>query len=163
MIPIVSIVGSSGSGKTTLMEKLIPELVRRGYRVATVKHDVHGFEIDHEGKDTWRHRRAGSACTIISSSTRLALVRDMDHDASLDEIREIYARDVDIVIAEGFKREPVPRVEVYRSATGAAPLFTSRGDLVAMVSDVPIETAAPFLGIEEIGALADIIENRFLK
>ena len=162
-IPIVSIVGSSGSGKTTLLERLIPELSRRGYRVATVKHDVHGFEIDREGKDTWRHRRAGSACTIISSARQLALVRDMDHDASLDEIRELYARDVDILISEGFKREPVPKIEVYRDALKTGPLFASLDDLVAMVSDAPVETAAPLLGLEEIGRLADIIEDKFLK
>lgn len=162
-IPIISIVGSSGSGKTTLLEKLLPELSRRGYRVATVKHDVHGFEIDHEGKDTWRHRRAGAACTIISSSRQLALVRDMDHDASLDEIRELYARDVDILIAEGFKREPAPKVEVYRSALATGPLFSASSDLVAMVSDAQIDTAAPLLGLDEIGRLADIIENKFLK
>lgn len=101
MIPIVSIVGKSDSGKTTLIEKLIPELNRKGYRVATVKHDVHGFEVDREGKDSWRHRRAGSYSTVLSSPRQLAIIRDMDHDASLEEIRDRFIRDVDIIITEG--------------------------------------------------------------
>ena len=72
MIPIVSIVGKSGAGKTTLIEKMIPELKKRGYRVATIKHDVHGFDIDHEGKDSWRHKKAGAHATIISSPWKVA-------------------------------------------------------------------------------------------
>ena len=87
MIPVVSIVGKSDAGKTTLIEKLIPELVRRGYRVATVKHDVHGFDVDREGKDSWRHKQAGAHTVVISSPEKLALIRDVDHDADLAELR----------------------------------------------------------------------------
>ena len=83
MIPIVSIVGKSDSGKTTLIEKLLPELGRRGYRVATVKHDVHGFEVDREGKDSWRHKKAGAHTVVISSPLKVAVIRDVDHDAEL--------------------------------------------------------------------------------
>jgi molybdopterin-guanine dinucleotide biosynthesis protein B len=104
MIPIISIVGKSNSGKTTLIEKLIPELNRRGYRVGTVKHDVHGFEVDKEGKDSWRHRKAGAYSTIISSPQQIALIRTMSYDAPLDEIRDRFIQDVDIIIAEGYKR-----------------------------------------------------------
>ncbi|MDP2972779.1 MAG: molybdopterin-guanine dinucleotide biosynthesis protein B, partial [Deltaproteobacteria bacterium] len=88
MIPIISIVGKSDSGKTTFIEKLLPELVRRGYRVATVKHDVHGFEVDREGKDSWRHKQAGAHTVIISSPTKVALIRDVEKDLRLDEIRD---------------------------------------------------------------------------
>jgi molybdopterin-guanine dinucleotide biosynthesis adapter protein len=163
MIPIISFVGWSGSGKTTLLEKLIPELMWRGYRVATVKHDVHGFEMDREGKDTWRHRKAGSSCTVISSAARLALVRDMDHDASLDEIRNGYIREVDIILAEGFKKETVPKIEVFRTGAHPEPLFAGNPDLVAMVSDRKFTITARSLGLEDISELADIIEDRFLR
>jgi molybdopterin-guanine dinucleotide biosynthesis adapter protein len=162
MIPILSIVGWSGSGKTVLLEKIIPELVRRGYRVATVKHDVHGFDIDREGKDTWRHRKAGSACTVISSSKQLALVRDMDHDASLYEIRDRFIHDVDIILTEGYKQEQAPKVEVFRAGEHPEPLFAKQGDLVAMVTDVKQDTSAPCLGLDDIEKLVDIIEKKFL-
>jgi molybdopterin-guanine dinucleotide biosynthesis protein B len=162
MIPILSIVGRSGSGKTVLLEKLIPELIRRGYRVATVKHDVHGFDIDREGKDTWRHRKAGSVCTVISSSQQLALVRDMDHDASLDEIRDRFISDVDIIITEGYKQERTPKVEVFRAGEHSGPMFAKHADLVALVTDVQHDSTAPCLGLDDIAKLADIIEKKFL-
>jgi molybdopterin-guanine dinucleotide biosynthesis protein B len=162
MIPILSIVGRSGSGKTVLLEKLIPELVRRGYRVATVKHDAYGFEIDQEGKDTWRHRKAGSSCTVISSSKQLAMVRDMDHDASLDEIRKRFISDVDIIITEGYKQERAPKIEVFRSGEHPGPLFAKHADLVALVTDGKHDTAAPCIGLDDIAELADLIEKKFL-
>lgn len=163
MVPIVSFVGWSGSGKTTLLEKLIPELVRRGYRVATAKHLSHGFVMDHEGKDTWRHRNAGSSCTVLSTADRLAFVRDMDHDASLDEIRDGYIRDADIILAEGFKKEAVPKIEVFRTGEHPEPLFADLPDLVAMVSDRIFAIEAPCMGLEDITGLADIIEEKFLR
>ncbi|HUU81381.1 MAG TPA: molybdopterin-guanine dinucleotide biosynthesis protein B, partial [Acidobacteriota bacterium] len=85
-LPIVLFVGSSGSGKTTLLEKLIPELTRRGLRVGTIKHDVHGFEMDQPGKDSWRHKHAGALASIISSPHQIGEVMDVDHDHSLDEL-----------------------------------------------------------------------------
>ncbi|HOT44059.1 MAG TPA: molybdopterin-guanine dinucleotide biosynthesis protein B [Spirochaetota bacterium] len=162
MVPIISFVGWSGIGKTTLLEKLIPELVRRGYRVATVKH-VHHFSIDHEGKDTWRHRKAGAACTIISSAEQLAMIRDVDHDASLDEIREKYAGDVDIIITEGFKQERAPKIEVFRAGEHPSPVFADGRDLVALVTDTDFSLGVPSIGIAEIDRLADFIEDKFLK
>jgi len=101
MIPIVSIVGKSDSGKTTLLEKVVRELRSRGWRVATVKHDAHSFEIDHEGKDSWRHKQAGACMTIISSPSKIAVVTDTDHDHSLNEIRDRFVRDVDLIVTEG--------------------------------------------------------------
>ena len=162
MVPILSFVGWSGIGKTTLLEKLIPELVRRGYRVATVKH-VHEFSMDHEGKDTWRHRKAGAACTIISSPHQLAMIRDVDHDAAIDEIRDNYAGDVDILITEGFKKERAPKIEVFRKGGHDTPVFADGRDLVAMVSDTDFDLGVPCFGLGEIGQLADFIENTFLK
>ncbi len=162
MVPIVSFVGWSGIGKTTLLEKLIPELVRRGYRVATVKH-VHHFSMDHEGKDTWRHRKAGAACTIISSPEELAMIRDMDHDASLDEIREKYIGDVDIMITEGYKQERAPKIEVFRAGEHPGPVFADGRGLAALVTDTDFDLGVPCIGLEEIDELADFVENKFLK
>jgi molybdopterin-guanine dinucleotide biosynthesis protein B len=84
-IPVISIVGESDTGKTTLIEKIIPELTRRGFRVATVKHHAHNFEIDHEGKDSWRHKQAGSCLTVLSSPRRVAVVEDVEKDHDIAE------------------------------------------------------------------------------
>nr|NIR17513.1 molybdopterin-guanine dinucleotide biosynthesis protein B [Desulfobacterales bacterium]NIW15817.1 molybdopterin-guanine dinucleotide biosynthesis protein B [Candidatus Bathyarchaeota archaeon] len=109
---IVSIVGKSGSGKTTLLEKLIPELTGMGLKVGTIKHDVHGFEIDHPGKDSWRHKQAGSRITIISSPQRIGMVMDVDHDHTLDELASFFSG-VDIILTEGYKRENKPKIEIF--------------------------------------------------
>ncbi len=163
MIPIVAFVGYSGIGKTTLLEKLLPELVRRGYRLATVKHDIYGFTMDHEGKDTWRHRKAGAACTIISSPSQLAMIRDVDHDASLDEIRDKYAGDFDIMITEGFKKERTRKIEVFRAGEHQSPIFLKSDDLIALVTDANFDTGVPCFGLDDINQLADFIEDTFLK
>ncbi len=162
-IPIVSIVGKSNAGKTTLLEKLIPELVKRGYRVATVKHDVHGFEIDHEGKDSWRHKKAGAHTTVISSPLRVALIEDVDRDQSLDEIRNKYIKRVDIILAEGYKGNPFPKIEVFRSELKRTPLCGKEDNLLAIASDIKLDVGVPCFDINDIKSIVDLIENKFLK
>jgi molybdopterin-guanine dinucleotide biosynthesis protein B len=162
MIPIVSIVGKSDSGKTTLIEKLVPELNRKGYRVATVKHDVHSFEVDREGKDSWRHRKAGAHSTVISSPQQLAIIRDMEHDASLEEIRDRFIRDVDIIITEGYKKDSAPKVEVFRKEAHQEPLCTRDDNLVAFVSNKPFDLGVPCLDLNDGKALADLLERTVL-
>jgi molybdopterin-guanine dinucleotide biosynthesis protein B len=142
MIPIVSIVGKSDSGKTTLIEKLIPELTRRGYRVATVKHDTHSFEVDREGKDSWRHRRAGSYSTVISSDR--------------------FIRDVDIIITEGYKKDSAPKVEVFRKEAHREPLCTREDNLLAIVSNQHFDLGVPCLDLNDGKALADLLERTVL-
>jgi molybdopterin-guanine dinucleotide biosynthesis protein B len=163
MIPILSIVGTSNSGKTTLIEKLVAELVARGYRVATVKHDIHGFEVDREGKDSWRHKRAGAHTVVISSTKKLALIRDMDHDADLEELRERYIRDVDLIISEGYKRNPHPKIEVFRKELNRELLCTVADQLLALASDVPFSIGVPCFDLNDTQSLADFIEKKFLK
>jgi molybdopterin-guanine dinucleotide biosynthesis protein B len=163
MIPIVCIVGKSNSGKTTLIEKLVPELLRRSYRVATIKHDVHGFEVDQEGKDSWRHKRAGAHTVVISSPTKLALIRDVDHDASLAEVRDQYIREVDLVLAEGFKKNNQPKIEVFRKEMHRDLLCTNDDTLVAISSNQAFEVGVPCFNLEDIRGLADLIEERFLR
>jgi len=163
MIPIVSIVGKSNSGKTTLIEKLIAELVRRGYKVATIKHDVHGFEIDKEGKDSWRHKKAGAHTVIISSPQKLALIRDVDHDAELTELREKYVRDVDIILSEGFKRNSQPKIEVFRHELNQELLCQKEDNLIAIASNKPFQIGVPCFDINDACGLVNLIEEKFLK
>ena len=104
MAKIVNVVAScSNTGKTVLIEGLIKELKNRGYTVATIKHDVHGFDIDKEGKDTWRHRKAGAEAVIISSKERMALIREVQEEVPLEELIK-QVEDFDFIIIEGYKK-----------------------------------------------------------
>lgn len=163
MIPIVSIVGRSNTGKTTLIEKMIPELRKRGYRVATIKHNIHGFDIDHEGKDSWRHKKAGAQVTVIASPHRVAVVEDINRDYALSELRDCYIRDVDIILSEGFKKNPHPKIEVVRLELKHAPICTGEDNLIAIVSDHPVDRGVPCLNIKDISAIVDLIEDMLLK
>ena len=109
MPPIVSIVGKSKSGKTTLIEKLIPELKSRGYRVATIKHTPDDVTLDEPGKDSWRHIQAGSEATIIRTSKQVTMIKPMA-EATIEEMRHLFAEDYDIVLAEGFKQDNAPKI-----------------------------------------------------
>ena len=162
MIPIVSIVGTSDSGKTTLIEKLVPELNRRGYRVATIKHDVHGFDVDREGKDSWRHKQAGAHTVVISSPQKLALIRDVDHDAELAELRDKYIQDVDIILSEGFKRNSQPKIEVFRKERRRELLCTREDNLVAIASNQPFDIGVPCFDLDDARGIVDLIEEKFL-
>lgn len=160
MLPIISVVGKSKSGKTTLIEKLIPELKKRGYRVGTVKHASHDFDMDKKGKDSWRHKTAGADTVIIASSDRIAMMKD-ENSVSLESI-EKYFDDVDLVITEGFKKENRPKIEVCRADRDQKPLCKDDKTLFAFVTDTDIILNVPTFGLEEIKALADLIEKRYL-
>jgi molybdopterin-guanine dinucleotide biosynthesis protein B len=163
MIPILSIVGKSDTGKTTLLEKVVRELRSRGWRVATVKHDAHSFDIDHEGKDSWRHKQAGACITIISSPSKIAVVADTDHDHTLDEIRDLFVRDVDIVITEGYKRERHPKIEVFRSELRRELLCTDDENLIAIAGDYSAPpNDVPVFDLDDPRQLCNFIEARFL-
>lgn len=162
MLPIVSIVGKSGSGKTTLLTKLIVELKRRGYRVATVKHDVHGFEVDHEGKDSWRHAQAGSDTTIISGPGKIAVIKKLADELPLQKIAALYVDDVDILLTEGYKREGQFKIEVSRRAVSDE-LVCNPEELVAVVGDNGLGLSIPSFALDDVKGIADLIENRFVK
>ena len=163
MIPIISIVGKSDSGKTTLIEKLVPELTRRGYRIATVKHDVHGFEVDQEGKDSWRHKRAGAHTVIISSPNKVALIRDVEKDLTLEEIREKLVQDVDLILSEGYKKDVQPKIEIFRKEKHKELLCTKEDNLIAILSNQRFDIGVPCFDLEDMSGLANFIEKRFLK
>jgi molybdopterin-guanine dinucleotide biosynthesis adapter protein len=162
-IPIISIAGKSNTGKTTLLEKLLPELTGRGYRVATIKHNAHGFEIDHEGKDSWRHKKAGARLTIISSPRRIALIEDVDRDIPVDEIREKYIHDVDLILTEGYKGNPFPKIEVFRSELNSELLSEKDNNLLAVASDIKLDIDVPCFNINDAPGIVDLIEKTFLK
>ena len=163
MIPIVSIVGKSDSGKTTLIEKIVPELIRRGYRVITVKHDLHGFEIDKEGKDSWRHKLAGAHGVIISSPQKVALIRDVDKDMSLEELRDSFGGDADLILSEGYKRDVQPKIEVFREEEHEELLCTKEDNLVGIASNRPFDIGVPCLDIDDVKGIVNLIESKFLK
>lgn len=162
-IPVVAIVGESNTGKTTLLEKIIPELIRRGYRVATIKHHGHDFEIDREGKDSWRHRQAGATTTVLSSPRRVAVMADVEKDHDINELRDLYIRHADIILTEGFKRSRFPKIEVFRADLKDD--IISRGDehLLAVVGDVPSRISVPCLAATDVRGIVDLIEARFLR
>lgn len=164
MPPIVSIVGKSGSGKTRIVEELIREFKQRGYRVGTIKHHSHGdFEIDITGKDSWRHARAGSDLVVISSPSKLAMIKRMKEEASLDQIVAQLMQKIDIVLTDGYNREKRPRVIVAQSKEDLK-LFSKGCEVVGLVSDqIQSESKFPVFTFQEISKLASLIERRFLK
>ncbi|OPY14901.1 MAG: Molybdopterin-guanine dinucleotide biosynthesis adapter protein [Syntrophus sp. PtaB.Bin138] len=163
LIPVISIVGKSNTGKTTLIEKLVPELARRGYRVATIKHHLHDFDIDIEGKDSWRHRQAGARATVIATPRKAALIEDVEEDFSIDALRERYIHDVDLILTEGFKGNPHQKIEIYRAALKRELLCGPQDNLLALASDTPLDIGVPCLDINDIQGLADLIEASVLK
>jgi molybdopterin-guanine dinucleotide biosynthesis protein B len=163
MIPIISIVGKSDSGKTTLIEKLVPELTRKGYRIATVKHDVHGFEVDQEGKDSWRHKKAGAHTVIISSPQKIALIRDVEKDSTLDEIRRRWVQDVDLLLSEGYKKDVQPKIEVFRKEKHKKLLCTKKDNLIAIVSNRKFNVGVPCFQLDDMKGLSNFIEKEFIK
>jgi molybdopterin-guanine dinucleotide biosynthesis protein B len=163
MIPIVSIVGKSDSGKTFLIEQLVSTLTSRGYRIATIKHDVHGFEMDREGKDSWRHKQAGASTVIVSSPTKIAMIKEVEEEESLEWIRDTWIRDVDLIVTEGYKRADYPKVEVSLFTATGELICTKESRLVAVVSSHSAHLDVPVFRKEEIPQFVDWVEERFLR
>jgi molybdopterin-guanine dinucleotide biosynthesis protein B len=159
MPPIVSIIGKSKSGKTTLLEKLVQELKSRGYKVATIKHTNQKLTFDEPGKDSWRHIKAGSEATIISSLDKLVLIKPVTKEPSLEEIARLAGEDYDLILTEGFSKANAPKIEVYGKKSGP-PITTKK--LIAIVSDEPLETKTRRFSPDDIKGLADLLEQGFI-
>jgi molybdopterin-guanine dinucleotide biosynthesis adapter protein len=166
----IGFAGFSGSGKTTLVERLIPALKMRGLRVSVVKHAHHKFDIDHQGKDTWRHREAGAFEVVVASDLRLALIREFEQPTALTVhhlIGELYDG-VDWVLVEGFKQSDLQKIEVWRASAGKPALYPEDPFVVAIATDspqqLPVETLRPVLDLNDVEALAEWLvqnESRF--
>lgn len=163
--PIITVVGYSDAGKTTIIEKLVPELKQRGYRVGTVKHAAHGFAVDREGKDSWRHQKAGADIAAVAGPDKIAMVINTPGE-TFQTLRRMMTG-VDLIVAEGFKSAAMPKLEVLRQAVHTNPLFLEDPDLFALMTDItvlpPAANGLSILGLEDIPALADLIVTRFLK
>jgi len=153
--------GWSGSGKTTLIEKLIPLFVKRGLRVSLVKHAHHTFDVDHPGKDSYRHRQAGAGEVLVTSSRRWVLMHELQgaQEPSFEEqIRHISP--CDLLFVEGYKFAPIPKLEVWRAAPGEGLLHPNDPHIVAVASDAKVETRLPLLDLNAPEAIADFIRGR---
>ncbi|CAO4150190.1 molybdopterin-guanine dinucleotide biosynthesis protein B [Methylorubrum aminovorans] len=159
---VIGLAGWSGAGKTTLLARLIPVLVARGVRVATLKHAHHAFDIDHPGKDSFVHRQAGASEVIVSSARRWAQIREVEEggEATLpDLLRRLMPSGLALV--EGFKREAHPKLEVFRAANGRPPLHGQDPHIVGIASDVPFPQAGlPVVGLDDIEAIAALVLER---
>jgi molybdopterin-guanine dinucleotide biosynthesis protein B len=161
-IPIITTIGKSKSGKTTFLEKLIAELKRRGYRIATVKHHFHaGFDVDQPGKDSWRHAQAGSDHVVIASPDKIAHYRRLEREMTLPEIAASIS-EVDIILAEGYRRAGMPSIEVVRAERGLA-LIGDQSSCFAVASDTIIKTNIRQFSLGDAAGIADLIVERYLS
>ena len=158
---VVGFSGFSGSGKTTLVEQVIAALRERGLRVSVVKHAHHDFDIDHEGKDSWRHRQAGAFEVVVASNRRLAKIREYD-TVTAPTVHELIAElsGCDWVLVEGFKRAELPKIEVWRASTGKPVQYPHDRFIIAVCTDstpLPVATGLPVLDLNDAGAVANFL------
>jgi len=155
---VIGIAGFSGSGKTTLVEKVVPLLVRQGLRVSLVKHAHHEFDVDQPGKDSYRHRHAGCSEVLVSSSRRWALMHEL-RDAPEPALQESLKRlsPCDLVLVEGFKSEPIPKIEVHRKAGNTPLLYPDDANIVAVATDEALDTALPQIALDDAQGVASFI------
>ena len=159
MSKVINIVGSSSNvGKTYLLEGLIQELKARGYSIATIKHDVHGFDIDKKGKDTYKHREAGSETVIISSKNRLAMIKELQEETELNDIIKMVL-DKDIILVEGYKKSYLRKIEVFRNGVSDR-IITPKEKIIAIASDIKLDIKDIIVvERENYKKLADLIEK----
>lgn len=157
---LICIVGFSGVGKTTLIVKLIENLVQSGFRVGTIKHDTHGFDLDKPGKDSHKHKQAGAATSIITSPNRIGMVTDVTHDHSPEELLPLMTG-MDLVLAEGFKHAELPKIEVFRPELGKGHACKGDPNLVAVVCDSRVDWGVPWFSSQNIKDLAQFIQDRY--
>jgi len=158
---IISIAGKSNSGKTTLLEKLIFELNSRGHKIGSVKHTHDGFDFDKKGKDSWRHKKAGAAATLVITDTKIALVKD--DASSYIEKMQTFLGDTDLILAEGFKKQPLAKIEIFRTDSDhKEPMCLNDPDLIAFVTDAEYRPSVPVFRLNDIHGIASFIEKNYL-
>lgn len=155
--PVVVFVGLSGTGKTTFLEKLIPELKALGLRLAVLKHDTHGFEMDKPGKDTYRMKAAGADSVTICSGGKLAIIETLPGEPSVADILA-KLQPVDLALVEGYKHSRYPKIEIHRSIL-QKPLLTDEADLLAVVTDEPLPVNKPQFDLEDAAGVAALLST----
>jgi molybdopterin-guanine dinucleotide biosynthesis adapter protein len=157
-VKLFGLAGYSGSGKTTLIEQLMPRLIARGLRVSLIKHAHHAFDIDQPGKDSYRHRQAGASEVMIASDQRWVLMHELrnERELSLSELVSRFSA-CDLVLVEGYKREPIAKLEVHRRANGKPLLYPDDPNILAIASDEPLDTALPWYDLNQIAPIADFV------
>jgi molybdopterin-guanine dinucleotide biosynthesis protein B len=163
--PILCFVGRSNSGKTTLIERVIPELVKEGYRIATIKHAGHGFDLDTEGKDSWRHKQAGAETVVVMSKASLAVFTDVQQETTLPMLRDRYINaGTDLIIAEGWKSEGYPKIVIVREHVGEVDV--SFDGLLAVVSNKQFDhppAGVPVFDPDDIPGITAVITSHFSR
>lgn len=159
---VIGFAGWSGSGKTTLVEQVIALLEARGLAVSLIKHAHHEFDIDYPGKDSYRHRHAGCREVLVTSLNRWAIMHELRGRPEL-KLTEALAQlsPCDLVLVEGFKHEPIPKIEIYRAAIAKPQLFPNDPHVIAVASDAPLATTLPQLDINDPVAVAAFIVGWF--
>jgi molybdopterin-guanine dinucleotide biosynthesis protein B len=157
---VIGLAGWSGAGKTTLLSRVIPHLLAGGLRVSIIKHAHHEFDVDVPGKDSWVHRQSGATEVLVSSSRRWALMHEL-RGAGEPRLPELLAKmsRVDLVVVEGFKREPLHKIEVHRAANGKPLLFPDDAGIVGIATDTPGETRLPTAHLDDIPAIAAMMQK----
>ncbi len=161
---LFGLAGWSGSGKTTLLTALLPVLIGRGLTVSTIKHAHHEFDIDKPGKDSYRHREAGATEVLIASAKRWALMHEL-RDAVEPDLEGLLARlaPVDLVLIEGFKGHPHPKLEIHRPSVGKPLLAPDDADIIAIASDAALDyPGLPLFSLDDLGGIADLVIERAL-
>jgi molybdopterin-guanine dinucleotide biosynthesis protein B len=162
--PVVAFVGRSGAGKTTLLVKVIAELHGRGVELGSIKHSHHitAAAMDVEGKDSWLHKQAGTARTLLVGQERLQLVSDHPGQLSPAELAERYMDGMQLVLVEGYKASPGDKIEVVRAERATLPLLSPRDGLIALASDIPVDLGVPRFELNEVKPIADFLVERYL-
>ena len=155
---LLSIVGKPDSGKTTFILKLLPELEKKGYKVAVAKHCPHGFDLDHRGKDSWRFAKAGGKGIFLTSDKTLALLRPREGTVDIKGALQDYFSDFDIVLMEGYNNEPgIKRIEIIRRGIGK--MGSNPDEIIAYISDMEVEVDKPVYEINDLSKIVDAIED----
>lgn len=163
MPPVLAFIGKPNCGKTTLIEKLIPALVARGVRVGTIKHHHGDIQMDIPGKDTWRHKQAGARAVLLSSPTGIGFIQDATVDTPVEILVSRFFQHFDLVLAEGYKDSPLPKIEVFRSTVYDKPLQDPGENLFATVSDVLIRPNLPWFKPDNFEELVVFILEKILR
>ena len=155
---LYGVTGWKNAGKTGLMERLVAEITARGFSVSTVKHAHHSFDVDHPGKDSYRHRSAGATEVLLASQSRFALMHEL---RGTDEppLSALLARlsPVDLVLVEGYKRDAHPKIEAYRAVTGNPLIAPDDPTIRALASDTPLDIDRPVFDLDDTTAIAEFI------